>query len=93
MRNTAICISVATIAALLIFLSNGTSAQNTGAIPQQTRWDYKVIYINKLVGEAANLDGIVSGFENGLKKLGDDGWELCLEVNGGVVLKRPRLDR
>ncbi len=57
---------------------------------QQIRWDYKVIYINKLVGEAEDHDGIVSGFENGLKKLGDDGWELCLEVNGGVVLKRPR---
>ena len=57
---------------------------------QQIRWDYKVIYINKLVGEAEDHDGSVSGFENGLKNLGDDGWELCLEVNGGVVLKRPR---
>ncbi len=90
MRSTAAAISVATIAAILIFLSNGTSAQNAEAIPQQARWDYKVVHINKLVGEAKDLDEIVSGFESGLKELGDDGWELCLEVNGGVVLKRPR---
>ena len=90
MRKHTLMIAFAAIASCFILLSHGTSAQNADAKPQARKWEYKVVYINKLVGEAKDLDGIVAGLETSLNDLGDGGWELCLEVNGGIVLKRPQ---
>jgi hypothetical protein len=52
------------------------------------KWEYKVVHVKKLAGEAKDLDGIVSGLEASLNDLGASGWEVCLEINGGVILKR-----
>jgi len=89
MRNAALALGFFAVVSCLAFLSNDTSAQNAFA-PQQTHWEYKVVHINKLVGDAKDLDAIISGLEDGLNDLGKQQWELCLEINGGVVLKRPR---
>ena len=90
MRKYSLIIAFAAIAGCLILLSQGSPAQNANTKPQVRKWEYKVFHITKLVGEAEDLDGIVTGFEKSLNDLGNDGWELCLEVNGGVVLKRPQ---
>ena len=93
MRKHALMITFAAIAGCLILLSHGTSAQDANGQPLSRKWEYKVVHITELVGGANDLndlDGIITGFENSLNDLGDDGWELCLEVNGGVVLKRPQ---
>ena len=94
MRNAALALLILFVALFLAFLANGTSAQNADAVAQPRNWDYKVVYINKLVGDAkddvTDIDEIVTGLQNGLKEQGDQGWELCLEINGGVVFKRPR---
>ena len=93
MRNAALALLILFVALFLAFVANGTSAQNADAVAQPRNWDYKVVYINKLVGDAkdeTDIDKIVTGLQNGLKVQGDQGWELCLEINGGVVFKRPR---
>lgn len=94
MRNAALAILILFGVFFLAFLANGTSAQNTDAVAQPRKWDCKVVYINKLVGDAndnvTDIDGLVAGLQNGLNEQGDQGWELCLEINGGVVFKRPR---
>ena len=90
MRKHALMIAFAAVAGCLILLSHGTSAQDANGQPLSRKWEYKVVHISELVGGANDLDGIVTGLENSLNDLGDDGWELCLEVNGGVVLKRPQ---
>ncbi len=90
MRKHALMIAFGAIAGCLILISHGTSAQDANAQPPSRKWEYKVVHISELVGGANDLDGIVTGLENSLNDLGDDGWELCLEVNGGVVLKRPQ---
>ena len=89
MRKHAFMIAFAAIAGCLILLSHGTSAQDANGQPLSRKWEYKVVHINELVGGANDLDGIITGLENSLNDLGDDGWELCLEINGGVVLKHP----
>ncbi|HEY4263615.1 MAG TPA: hypothetical protein VGM98_25855 [Schlesneria sp.] len=88
MRKHSIMIAIATITGCLIVLSHGTSAQIASTKPMPKKWEYKVVHIKKLAGEAKDLDGIVTGVEASLNDLGASGWEVCLEINGGVILKR-----
>ena len=90
MRNATLCLLTLFAATCLALLANGTSAQNAPMAAQPSNWDYKVVFINKLVGDAKDVDAVIVGLENGLKEHGDKGWELCLEINGGVVFKRPQ---
>ena len=95
MRKFSFMIALVAIASCLIVLPHRTSAQNDNPKQESQKWEYKVIYINNLVGEnlvgeARNLDAIVAGLETSLNDLGASGWELCLEINGGVILKRLR---
>ncbi len=88
MRKHSIMIAVATISGCLILLSHGTSAETANAKLMSKKWEYKVVHVKKLAGEAKDLDGIVTGLEASLNDLGASGWEVCLEINGGVILKR-----
>lgn len=88
MRKHSIMIAISIITGCLILLSQGTSAQTASTKPISKKWEYKVVHIKKLAGEAKDLDGIVTGLESSLNELGASGWEVCLEINGGVVLKR-----
>ena len=90
MRKHALLIAFAAIAGCLVLLSQGTSAQNANTKSLSGKWEYKVVHVSELIGGAKDVDGIVNGLQNNLNDLGDDGWELSLEVNGGVVLKRPK---
>ena len=88
MRKHTVMIAFAAIAGCLILLSHGTSAQNPNTKPVSRKWEYKVVHITKLAGDAKDLDGILTGLEKSLNDLGAGGWELCLEIHDGVVLKR-----
>ena len=90
MRRLPVLVAFVAIVGCLILRPFETSAQNAETKPQSPKWEYKVCHVRKLVGEFENLDDIVSGLETSLNDLGANGWELCLEINGGVILKRPR---
>lgn len=90
MRKHSVMIAFATIAGCMTVLSHATSAQIANTKPISRKWEYKVVHIKKLVGEVKDLDGNVTGLEASLNDLGINGWEVCLDINGGIVLKRPQ---
>lgn len=88
MRKDAI-VMFSAIVGSLILLSYGISGQNdTGNAPLR-KWEYKAVHLSTMVRDLKDIDAIGKGLEKSLNDLGDDGWELCLEVNGGMILKRP----
>ena len=55
-----------------------------------TMWEYKAVHVQKLVTDARDYDAISAELEKGLNVLGSEGWELCENVNGGLIFKRPK---
>lgn len=47
-------------------------------------------HVKSLVKDASDLDAVIAELEKSLNKLGDDRWELCQEVNGGLIFKREK---
>lgn len=63
-------------------------------------WEYKVIWLTDLIeGDAGKIsvfsvneeqrEQIRSQVEGSLNRLGGEGWEICQELNGGLIFKRP----
>ena len=74
----------------LAILNPGTDAQVVGENARVV-WEYKAASVRKMVQDAelADVDGVTMEMEKSLNALGSQGWELCLEVNGGMIFKRP----
>ena len=90
MQKITFAILFVSIACCLALLPQGTSAQNPEAMQPSQKWEYKAPHITKLVGDIETLDDMTAELEKSLNELGDDGWELCLEIKGAVVLKRAK---
>ena len=83
---------VGAAAALCLSLAIGilpSQAQPTGA-DAGTTWEYKAVHVQTLVTNARDIEAISAELEKGLNALGSKGWELCENVNGGLVFKRPK---
>ena len=80
--TAALCLSLA----LAILPSQ---AQPAGG-DARTMWEYKAVHVEKLVTDARDYDAISAELEKGLNALGSEGWELCQEVRGGLIFKRPK---
>jgi len=66
-----------------------SQAQPVGGDPGTT-WEYKVVHVQTLVTDARDYDAISAELEKGINALGSKGWELCQNVNGGLIFKRPK---
>ncbi|HUT93839.1 MAG TPA: hypothetical protein VMY37_30530 [Thermoguttaceae bacterium] len=66
-----------------------SQAQSAGG-DADTTWEYKCVHVQKLVTDARDNDAISAELEKGLNALGTKGWELCQNVNGGLIFKRPK---
>jgi len=79
-------------AALCLSLAIGilpSQAQPAGG-DAGTIWEYKAVHVATLVTDARDYKAICAELEKGLNALGSEGWELCENVNGGLVFKRPK---
>lgn len=76
---------------LCLFLAN-FGPPSDAQVDRNTRWEYKAVLVASLVKEAnvRDPDAMTVQLEKSLNGLGSQGWELCLEINGGVILKRPQ---
>jgi hypothetical protein len=75
----------------LAILNPGTDAQVVGENAHVV-WEYKAANVRKMI-QAADLaddDAVTAELERSLNTLGSQGWELCIEVNGGMIFKRPK---
>ena len=81
-------------AAAVLFLSLALGILSSQAQPAGgdagTTWEYKAVHVATLVTDARGVDAISAQLEKGLNALGSEGWELCENVNGGLVFKRPK---
>ena len=75
----------------LAVLNAGTDTQVVGENTQVV-WEYKTADLRRLIQDAdpADPDAVIAELEKSLNALGNQGWELCLEVNRGMIFKRPR---
>ena len=83
---------VGATAALCLSLALGilpSQAQPAGG-DAGTMWEYKVVHVQTLVTEAREIEAISAELEQGINALGSKGWELCQNVNGGLIFKRPQ---
>lgn len=89
--RSAICIVGLSLLVVCVALGvSQTNAQGKAATTRQA-WEYKLVNLLELASNARN-DGEEVGrkLESELNTLGADGWELCQNVNNGLVLKRPK---
>ena len=59
---------------------------------QTDKWEYKAVLVESMIKKASvrDPDAMTGEIEKSLNDLGGKGWELCLEINGGLILKRPK---
>ena len=53
-------------------------------------WEYKLVNVMNLVGDARDDDSMAANIEAKLNGLGAQGWEVCENLNNGLILKRPK---
>ena len=90
MRWLIVSIAVAVLIIAAVFAAPHSQAEVNQARVARPSWEYKVVYVMKLLDGAREVDEVTASIEKHLNALGEDGWDLCLEVNGGWVFKRPR---
>ena len=59
----------------------------------QESWQYKVVHASSFVSVKdlfGNRDAAISDFEDEFNTLGKERWELCEEMDGYLVFKRPK---
>ncbi len=89
MRSVIAVLVVAFFVAFFAMTNSQSQAQRNPA-PVGNLWEYKVVHVSSLVKDARGLDAVVTELEKSLNTLGGDRWELCQDVNGGLVFKRQK---
>jgi hypothetical protein len=89
MRSILVLVGVTVVGVSLAFLIPRSEAQVVGGRTVQA-WEYKAVDLRSQVELSGSADKICAQFEKVLNESGNDGWELCLEVPGVVVFKRPK---
>ncbi len=90
MRSLIVSIAVAVLIIAALFAVPHSQAEVKPARVAPPSWEYKVVYVGELIGEAREVDEVTAALEKHLNSLGNDGWEFCQEVNRGWIFKRPR---
>lgn len=82
-------LSAATLAIIAgTFAIGDSQAESAQARPARPVWEYKVVHLKDLVGESRAVDDLVQAMQKNLNDVGDEGWEMCQEINGAVIFKR-----
>ena len=100
MRPSLLAVTVALCCLAVLSMNQPSVGQAASAAPNRVTWEYKTVDLKSLVdlkGRRINVfnpdpkveQEIKNDVEAALNRLGADGWELCLEVNGGLIFKRP----
>ncbi len=91
MRPILVLVGVAVVCvgvALLVPLLAAQPAIHDG--PDVHAWEYKAMDLRSMVDLSRDTDEVFAQFEKELNKLGSEGWEVCLDLPGVLVLKRPK---
>ncbi len=75
----------------VLILEQQSHAQVKQATSAKPSWEYRVAHVEKMIGEVGERDAVDESVEKHLNSLGDEGWELCQEVNGALIFKRTKV--
>ena len=90
MPSLVVSIAVAVLIIAALFAVPDSQADVKQARPARPSWEYKAVYVGKLIDGAGDVDEVTASLEKHLNSLGKDGWDFCQEVNRGWIFKRPR---
>ncbi len=95
MRSILVLAGVAVLGLTVALLVPRSEAQTTiHKGPEVHAWEYKVVDLESLVKiqgfSREEREKMGTELEKGLNRLGEDGWEFCLEMRGPMVFKRPK---
>ena len=90
MRLLVVLLAVAVLVIAAVFAVPHSQAEVQPARVAPPCWEYKVVYVGKLIDGARDVDEVTASLEKHLNSFGNDGWDFCQEVNRAWVFKRPR---
>ena len=90
MRSLMLSVAIAALVIGAVFVVTSSQADVKQSSTVRPSWEYKVVHVMGLIDGTHDVDEITESLEKHLNALGNEGWELCQEVNGGWVFKRER---
>lgn len=91
MRSFVLGLFVASAGISLVVIADANAQPEKSDLHES--WQYKVVHASTFVSVKdllGNRDVAVSNFEERFNKLGEERWELCEEMDGYLVFKRPK---
>lgn len=87
MRRTLVPIGILGLLFCIAFNASPITA-DVGDVNRATGWEYKLVDLIPLVQRGDNA-ATEKAVEERLNELGTKGWEICTNINSGLILKRP----